>query len=651
MKVLVAGPPELRALAERVARGLADAGHHAAADASAAGGWPRRSLAQPARRPEVVVLLIAPGTLGEDSRSRHHLERAARRWPDPAGRVIPLLIRPTPLDEIPPYLRSVTLIVPAGDPTADVLSELVQLSERRTSRLLRRSVLLTAGLAVVVTIGAVLAARSARPAAPGGSAIPFDTIVLPDDLARRARVVATAAMPELADGAAACVRLSRSDEARCTEAVRQELERYYFVGATDPDALLRISHDGVVVGHAQLTGEPRAVAISGDTVYVATASPDAVHAFVGDSLSPTWTRAVTLPSSRAGGNAAGRSRTGGPSTVPVGIVAVRDTLWLLTGGRPSVAFAAAGRHQSSAIANANRSASFAMIGSSGAPYAIANSLTGRPPTSVSGSAIQEPLESLPPSSSALLALGRSDGPWRWIDAAVPGGRPLHLRRVDRAVWVVMDETGGGRSLVRVAPEGPVIYEAAEHDWTACADDVADAGGELLVVSCDDELLGLRLRGDRADVLLRYGRLPRSRGLAHGERSATQDGSAAEASWLRRITGQPTAVTAAPRTGARDGIREGRGEAGGTVVHTIASGLAGWTIAIRDGTVDPPVARVVRVVPGAQPWIVLERANTELLSVAAAAGTTFIIARERAGDIRAWLMAGSRRAVAPTDTPR
>jgi formylglycine-generating enzyme required for sulfatase activity len=74
---------------------------------------------------------------------------AERRWPDPSGHVLPVLLRPLPLEQIPPYLKSVTLLEPVGNTTACVADTVFQMARTRRNRRLRIAAIAVGVTAVV----------------------------------------------------------------------------------------------------------------------------------------------------------------------------------------------------------------------------------------------------------------------------------------------------------------------------------------------------------------------------------------------------------------------------------------------------------------------------------------------------------------------
>jgi formylglycine-generating enzyme required for sulfatase activity len=69
---------------------------------------------------QLFVFLLSPDAVDAGSYTLTELGIAQRVWRHPAGKVLPVVIRPVPLDQIPPYLKSVTLLEPEGNLPATV---------------------------------------------------------------------------------------------------------------------------------------------------------------------------------------------------------------------------------------------------------------------------------------------------------------------------------------------------------------------------------------------------------------------------------------------------------------------------------------------------------------------------------------------------
>src|SRR5574338_417110 len=69
---------------------------------------------------DLFLFLISPESLTEGRYTLTELGIAQRKWSHPDRHVLPVMIRATPFDRIPPYLKAVTILKPAGDIPADV---------------------------------------------------------------------------------------------------------------------------------------------------------------------------------------------------------------------------------------------------------------------------------------------------------------------------------------------------------------------------------------------------------------------------------------------------------------------------------------------------------------------------------------------------
>jgi hypothetical protein len=94
---------------------------------------------------DLFLFLISPESVTEGRYTLTELGLAQRKWSHPNRHVLPVMVRATPFDRIPPYLKAVTVLNPAGDVPAEVAGEV----RRMAPSWLRRSRLI---------IGAVMAA-------------------------------------------------------------------------------------------------------------------------------------------------------------------------------------------------------------------------------------------------------------------------------------------------------------------------------------------------------------------------------------------------------------------------------------------------------------------------------------------------------------
>jgi hypothetical protein len=67
------------------------------------------------------IFLISPDSVGEGEGrfTVSELTFARRKWPNPSGHVLPVVVRKTPFEHIPPYLKAVTILEPVGNIAAE----------------------------------------------------------------------------------------------------------------------------------------------------------------------------------------------------------------------------------------------------------------------------------------------------------------------------------------------------------------------------------------------------------------------------------------------------------------------------------------------------------------------------------------------------
>jgi hypothetical protein len=99
-----------------------------------------------------LVFLISPESVREGAYALTELQFARERWPNPSGRVLPVMVAPTPYDDVPEYLKAVTVLEPKGNVVAETAAKVERMA--RSWRLRRFGVaalalaLALAGLAV-----------------------------------------------------------------------------------------------------------------------------------------------------------------------------------------------------------------------------------------------------------------------------------------------------------------------------------------------------------------------------------------------------------------------------------------------------------------------------------------------------------------------
>jgi hypothetical protein len=108
---------------------------------------------------DLFLFLVTSAATRPGSYALTELGYAQRRWPDPAGHVIPVMVEPTPFAQIPPYLtESVTVLQTTGHFATEVLNAVEE--HRRATLKSRRNHLarrIGIGLGAAAFMGAIFA--------------------------------------------------------------------------------------------------------------------------------------------------------------------------------------------------------------------------------------------------------------------------------------------------------------------------------------------------------------------------------------------------------------------------------------------------------------------------------------------------------------
>jgi hypothetical protein len=76
------------------------------------------------------VFLLSQSSIAKGRFTLTELEFARRKWRNADGRVLPVMVRPVPFDEIPNFLKSVTVLEPQGNIAAEVGAAIDPLAQR-----------------------------------------------------------------------------------------------------------------------------------------------------------------------------------------------------------------------------------------------------------------------------------------------------------------------------------------------------------------------------------------------------------------------------------------------------------------------------------------------------------------------------------------
>ena len=108
-------------------------------------------IAQAIENADLFIFLISPESIAAGRYTLTELSIAQRTWSHPDPHVLPVMIRVTPIEHIPPYLKAVTILKPAGNIPADVAAEV----RRRKGRFPGRLRWVLGGAAVAAVAGLV----------------------------------------------------------------------------------------------------------------------------------------------------------------------------------------------------------------------------------------------------------------------------------------------------------------------------------------------------------------------------------------------------------------------------------------------------------------------------------------------------------------
>jgi hypothetical protein len=124
VKLFISYPSTQRDLAERLRLALEHEGHAVFTDRAELkeGEAYHEALREAVDDAQGLIFLVTPKSVAPGSYALTELDLAQRQWRSPAGRVLPVLVEPTPIASIPPYLRAVTLLQPKGDVVAETVA-------------------------------------------------------------------------------------------------------------------------------------------------------------------------------------------------------------------------------------------------------------------------------------------------------------------------------------------------------------------------------------------------------------------------------------------------------------------------------------------------------------------------------------------------
>lgn len=154
MRIFLSYSSQDREIAESIHAALEAAGHDVFFDRDSlpAGESFNVRILEALDQSDLLIFLLSPSATEAGAYTLTELEFARRRWRNPAGKVLPVVIREFDLHDLPVYLRHLTLLEPEGNVPAEVVAAVYEL-RRRGWRLVRWAIFALVAIFVVGVIG------------------------------------------------------------------------------------------------------------------------------------------------------------------------------------------------------------------------------------------------------------------------------------------------------------------------------------------------------------------------------------------------------------------------------------------------------------------------------------------------------------------
>ena len=126
MNIFLSYSSDRRDIAEQVSLALTGSGHKVFFDRDSlpAGDDYHVRIRKGVEKSDAFVFLISPKAVAPGSYALTELKYARQKWPDPRRKVLPVMIERTEYQQIPNYLKAVTVLEPEGNAPAEVVAEL-----------------------------------------------------------------------------------------------------------------------------------------------------------------------------------------------------------------------------------------------------------------------------------------------------------------------------------------------------------------------------------------------------------------------------------------------------------------------------------------------------------------------------------------------
>lgn len=84
---------------------------------------------------ELFIFLLSPNSLSNGSYAVTELKFAKSKWKNPSGKILPVMVVPTLISDVDPYLKVVTILYPQGNIAAEVASRAAEMLSKSDDQL------------------------------------------------------------------------------------------------------------------------------------------------------------------------------------------------------------------------------------------------------------------------------------------------------------------------------------------------------------------------------------------------------------------------------------------------------------------------------------------------------------------------------------
>lgn len=163
MRIFLSFPSELESQADNIAQSLRNCDHDVffSHDDLPPGDSFDARVEKAIESSDFMVFLISPESVTKGRYTLSELAFARARWPNPSNRVLPVMMAPTPLDRVPPYLKAVTILEPQGSAAAETRAAVDRMLAAESAQSHGRSILPFLVLALFSIVGSFITVRYA----------------------------------------------------------------------------------------------------------------------------------------------------------------------------------------------------------------------------------------------------------------------------------------------------------------------------------------------------------------------------------------------------------------------------------------------------------------------------------------------------------